>query len=569
MKKYISIFILAVLALNSCDFLDKSPDNRTVIDTKKKVQLLLGNAYVMPNYGPIGEMSSDNMIDNNSPDPENTNARQNTLNVLSPMYNQLFAWEDVDTDSSQDSPTYVWTNLYHAIAVTNQALSAIEELEQQGEDMSAEKAEALICRAYSHFILVNIFSQAYKDPESSKQDLGIPYMTKMETEVKPQYDRSTVAHTYQMIQQDLEAALPYINDSYYSVPKYHFNVKAAYAFAARFYLFIRDYDKVIEYADKVLGSTPAEAANVMFDAATCKKTSGAEKQMYAWYDASSQSNLLIQTTYSMAFYVVLYNRYNLNRASFDFSVGQNGGPNWNGYFPGVTLYIAQNQNYGVWISKLYSAFEYTNKVAGIGYPHNLRREFTTGETLLCRAEAKIMKGDINGAVADLNVWTKGYNCKSDLTTQNITSFYRHLSGTNYAATTYNAQLAPTLHNTDMSPSWTISDDKLPYLWCVLHFRRIETMHDGMRFFDLKRYGIEIEHRIDHIGNTPKVVKKLVWNDDRRAIQLPVEVLEAGLTPNPRVILGDNENAGSSNTGHIPDPVQLWLESKGMVWKEAE
>ncbi len=54
-----------------------------------------------------------------------------------------------------------------------------------------------------------------------------------------------------------------MNDEHLSVPKYHFNRKAAYAFAARFYLFYvqkdkSNYDKVIQYAGEVLGNTPAE-----------------------------------------------------------------------------------------------------------------------------------------------------------------------------------------------------------------------------------------------------------------------------------------------------------------------
>ena len=60
------------------------------------------------------------------------------------------------------------------------------------------------------------------------------------------------------------------------------------------------------------------------------------------------------------------------------------------------------------------------------------------------------------------------------------------------------------------------------------------MHDGLRWHDLKRYGIEIEHVQGK--DAPRV---LVWNDDRRAIQLPQEVILSGLTPNPRVVMGDN------------------------------
>ena len=39
--------------------------------------------------------------------------------------------------------------------------------------MSAERAEAYLTRAYHHFILVNVFGQAYID--ENQTDLGIPY----------------------------------------------------------------------------------------------------------------------------------------------------------------------------------------------------------------------------------------------------------------------------------------------------------------------------------------------------------------------------------------------------------
>ena len=46
--------------------------------------------------------------------------------------------------------------------------------------------------------------------------------------------RGTVAEVYQNIAADLEEGLPLIDDNIYSRVKYHFNKKAAYAFAARF-----------------------------------------------------------------------------------------------------------------------------------------------------------------------------------------------------------------------------------------------------------------------------------------------------------------------------------------------
>lgn len=545
MKKNLAYIVLVlVLGLTSCNFLDKNPDNRTEIDTKKKVRLLLVNAYNAANYGPLCEFSSDNIVDNNTPDAY---GHINTKQPFNQGYNQIFAWEDVTAFSSQDSPYWIWDYCYKSIAVANQALAAINELEKQGEDLSAEKGEALLCRAYNHFILVNIFAQAYKDAEQSKSDVGIHYMTEAETEVKPAYERNSVAEVYDLIEKDLLEGLPLVSEDYYAVPKYHFNVKAAHAFAARFYLFKRDYDQVIAHANKVLGTTASEAASVMFDAANCKDKGNIELELYAWTDVASPSNLLILSTYSFALYGYSSTscRYTFNRAPRDYTVN-GAGPCWDSSFPGASIWRF-DANFGGFFSKLYEPFEYTDKVAGIGFPHSLRREFTTGETLLCRSEAEIMKGDIAAAVSDMDVWAKSYLCTKDLTDSRITSFFKKGK---------NVQHTPVLHNEDMCPTWKISDAQMPYIWCVLHLRRIETLHDGMRFFDIKRYGIEIKHEIGY----PVETKHLVWNDDRRAIQLPQEAILGGQKPNERVIVGDN-NAVSTVGGPTTEPngMELFIQ----------
>ena len=66
------------------------------------------------------------------------------------------------------------------------------------------------------------------------------------------------------------------------------------------------------------------------------------------------------------------------------------------------------------------------------------------------------------------------------------------------------------------------------MYCLLHFRRIETVHEGLRWFDIKRFGIEIEHNIN--GQANDVLTK---DDPRRVLQLPADVIGAGMQPNPR------------------------------------
>jgi hypothetical protein len=59
-------------------------------------------------------------------------------------------------------------------------------------------------------------------------------------------------------------------------------------------------------------------------------------------------------------------------------------------------------------------------------------------------------------------------------------------------------------------------------------RRLETIHQGLRWLDIKRYGIEFSHNID--GADALIFKA---GDKRGAIQLPTDVIDAGLPANPR------------------------------------
>ena len=549
MKKNINILYIAALtlvlgAMTGCNFLDKNPDMRASIDTKEKVRLLLVSAYTNANAGVICEFSSDNVIDNNSPDDT---GHANSLLALSKMYDEIFAWQPVVSSGQQDSPKYIWDGCYSAIAACNQALKAIEELEAQGINMDAERGEALISRAYHHFLLATVFCQTYKDEMLSRQDSGIHYMKAPETTVKPVYYRGTVTETYKAIQEDIEAALPLVSDEYYAVPRYHFNVKAAHAFAARFYLYTRQWDKALQEANYVLTTDDAATLGMLFDATYAKvECTDIQTEMNAWIDAKSPANLLIYTTMSQASYTVFtsYGRYQFNREPRDFTTS-GAGPCWSGRFPGFSVWTASGGEYGSLLAWFYYLFEYTDKVNGYGYIHGVTRAFTTNETLLCRAEAKAQLNDLTGAVNDLRMWAQSYNVNDnnkmqtlpngdvDLTLAKIKSFY---------AKGGNVNLVPVLHNTDISSNWVLSEDQERVIDCVLHFRRLESIHTGLRWHDIKRYGIEITHAQ---GTNP--ASTLIWNDDRRAIQLPKKVIIAGMSANPRVNLGPNSGVDDNSS----------------------
>ena len=78
------------------------------------------------------------------------------------------------------------------------------------------------------------------------------------------------------------------------------------------------------------------------------------------------------------------------------------------------------------------------------------------------------------------------------------------------------------------------DTREAMLQCVLGFRRIETLQTGLRWYDVKRYGIEIVRRTINAAGQPEVRTDVLRADDpRRAIQIPLKVRSAGVVPNPR------------------------------------
>ena len=227
----------AAFALTSCSesFLDKLPDERTEIDNEDQVAKLLITSYPTGGYAWICELSSDNVMDNNSPHlPASPNAEQSVTHYnLSPYDrtdDELFRFEPAKSSTNQDTPAFLWETYYAAIQQASMALQAIDEIAASnrangvGEDgmtesLRASKGEALLIRAYCHFILVNVFSQAYKNESASRNDIGVPYVTEPEDKVLYNYSRGTVTDTYNMIERDLKEGLDYVSDRNYKMLK--------------------------------------------------------------------------------------------------------------------------------------------------------------------------------------------------------------------------------------------------------------------------------------------------------------------------------------------------------------
>ena len=524
-----SLMLASVAILASCsDQLDTLPDNRTTLDTPKKIAGLLVTAY--PDRTPtlFNEWMSDNT--------DYMGAQNSQGNRGGDQY---FFWQE-QTEGGNDSPEQVWMLYYEGVYKANEALAAIEDQGGPKNDiLRNSKGEALLIRAYDHFILANEFCRPYNGKTSTK-DAGLYYATGIAdfSAAAEQSNRGTVADVYAKIAADIEAGIPLLNDTY-EVPKYHFNKQAAYAFATRFYLYYEKWEKAKEYADKLLGSNPAASLRDYraLQAMPLSKSEQAVKIAEAYCSASANCNLLVQTSVSNAGMALApwltSKRYTLTNYLSETELFQSNniwGTSSNLIWKPFTVNSGES-NFAL-LMKLPREFEIRNTTTGSGYLRTLNVDFTMDEALLNRAEAEIMLGQNDAACADMTIWMKNFfNTNVTLTPTSVQTYFKTVP---YAYADA-AKMVPSFKK-HISPRFTIDAEgsvQESLLQCLLNFRRIETVHQGMRWMDIRRYNIEIPRRL--IGANGRPSKNLDWlekDDPRQVVQIPQSIREAGVAGNP-------------------------------------
>ena len=524
-----SMMLASVAILASCaDQLDTLPDNRTTLDTPKKIAGLLVTAY--PDRTPtlFNEWMSDNT--------DYMGAQNSQGNRGGDQY---FFWQE-QTEGGNDSPEQVWMLYYGGIYKANEALAAIEDQGGPKNDiLRNSKGEALVLRAYNHFVLANEFCRPYNGKTSTK-DAGLYYATGIAdfSAAAEQSVRGTVADVYAKIAEDIEAGIPLINDTY-EVPKYHFNKQAAYAFATRFYLYYEKWEKAKEYADKLLGSNPAASLRdyAALQAMPLSKSEQAVKIAEAYCSASADCNLLVQTSVSNAGMALApwltSKRYTLTNYLSETELFQSNniwGTSSNLIWKPFTVNQAES-NFAL-LMKLPREFEIRNTTTGSGYLRTLNVDFTMDEALLNRAEAEIMLGQNDAACADMTIWMKNFfNTNVTLTPTSVQTYFKTVP---YAYADA-AKMVPSFKK-HISPRFTIGVEgsvQESLLQCMLNFRRIETVHQGLRWMDIRRYNIEIPRRLIGVNGRPS--KNLDWlekDDPRQVVQIPQSIRESGVAGNP-------------------------------------
>lgn len=497
-----TVFLSVLLLLSSCErYLEVNPDSTldVEINSEEKIAELLTAAYPEASYSAFLEARTDNV-------EERVNGVHSRLNEA------MYFWEDYDQEDL-DTPLNYWNSCYKGIAQANKALELLASYPKT-DRVKALYGEAFLLRAYLHFMLVNIWSAPY-GTEKSKNSLGIPYLEKPEKNALVDYKRGTVAEVYEKIERDLKLGISLVSDDYYQNPKFHFNKKAAYAFASRFYLIKGEWDLVIEYSNFVLGADAKQVIRNWNE--YMQQMSSDRTSLYTLYTSSSEpANLLLSTTESRIKRNISNEKYGSTTHSVTNIFAKKG---IDGCSEAKTLNLDQVYTFaytGAPVSngRYLAKFDELSLFGNTGirprglYVTNVL--FSVDEVLLNRMEAYTMKKNYSQAVDDLLDYMKG---KFDIDLPCSREMYLTTSTEHYATYT---------------PFYGLTVKQLAMVKTITELRQKEFFHEGLRWFDIRRFYLPVTR-----NSKNSLYRPLTKEDPRKLLQIPAEAINRGLDPNPR------------------------------------
>ncbi len=440
-RKYILFSCFTLCSLIGCNsFLDCEPDNRMTIDNLGKVAQLVTSAYQNDRSFRFTEVCSDNFT------------AVSGVTIIEPIIEDLYSWSrHFRTPSHQDAPEAYRNAAYTSIAAVNQALVSLEELRIAPADSGkaeAIKGEALIIRSYNHFMLVNLFAKHYHIPTASS-DRGIPYVIKPEDRLKTDYEFETVENVYLKAEKDMLEGISLLEKSYkYFHPnKYHFTFPTVYLYAARFYTFRNrdgeDVKRAIAYAKKSIAAFGGIEVMRLWSAYATDE--------FGPIDINQGEVGMVQSSSTWILFNWAYGITNsIKTKQFKNPFG----------FTDSRLKIYYSASGDIFVPAFYFVYDPSDmNISGCDI-------FPLAEAVLCAAEGYAREDNISEALKYV-----GYLASK------VYSNYKEASFT----------------IAKMKERFEVDSDREALLQYILFERRMQFLLKGMRWFDIRRYDLDVEH----------------------------------------------------------------------------
>ncbi|HKK62110.1 MAG TPA: RagB/SusD family nutrient uptake outer membrane protein, partial [Bacteroidales bacterium] len=239
MKKiiYLILTITAVFFLSGCeDFLDIKPVGRVIPETAEDYRKLLNNAYSSfpDDFSKIVFATDQYHLLEDAGDYE--------------IYKNYITW---NYKGESNSLPLNWRMYYKVIFECNDIIEKQNGIKDgKKEEIKQLVGEAYALRGYTHFILANLYAPAYGKTTPGETP-AIPLRLDTRTDIVP--EQNTLEEVYQQVIADLQTATEFMTqDVWEGSNKYRLSKAAGYGLLSRVYLYMEDWENVINAGNKAL-----------------------------------------------------------------------------------------------------------------------------------------------------------------------------------------------------------------------------------------------------------------------------------------------------------------------------
>lgn len=259
MKIKITIVFVALLILSGCKkYLDVQPKDLKLATTVKDYQDLLNGE----GWGTLLSGAEFYWLDMMTDDVGEALATTTVPIESKLQYSHFYVWSNnpdftyiENGESGYNIKTWTW--LYHIVNISNIILEDLDNVKAQTEnERLLLRSETLFSRALAYYYILNIWGEPY-DPSTANSAKGVPLKTTPFPQVAGT-GRSSVQQGYDLILSDLNEAETILADQ--GVPSsgsvFHVSKDAVEILLSRVYLYMQNWEKAKEYADKAIATRP-------------------------------------------------------------------------------------------------------------------------------------------------------------------------------------------------------------------------------------------------------------------------------------------------------------------------
>ncbi|MBS7199072.1 MAG: RagB/SusD family nutrient uptake outer membrane protein, partial [Bacteroidales bacterium] len=243
MKNIYKIWFVFILFITGCsDFTEIDPKGKNTLSRVEDLNLVLNYTYSFRNTNIL------NLVGDVYPQMTNIPTLLNdTIQTLDGI---CTIWDEAADRAVLTESDTKYTNLYAIIGrVANPVLLNVDHAEGDQILAAQLKAEALVLRAWCHYMAVNLYAKAY-DPATAETDPGIVYSKETDDIAVPN-EQLSVAEIYTLILEDLEQALA-LESLPVMANKMRVGLPFAYAVQAKVLMSMHDYDGAFAAAEESL-----------------------------------------------------------------------------------------------------------------------------------------------------------------------------------------------------------------------------------------------------------------------------------------------------------------------------